>query len=179
MKPKGLLISVVLLAVLAGAIWWSNKKQAATPAKSATDTTSKLLTIPADQFQEIRIKKPTETQDLKLVNGKWRIVEPKPLAADQDAVTAIVTALSALTADKTIEDNSTDLNQYGLAVPTLDITITKKDGKTAGLLVGDTTLTNSGSYAKLPDSSERSTPSPVSTRRASIRLSTTCATNAC
>src|SRR5579872_6856787 len=113
MKPKGLLIAVVLLAVLAGAIWWSNKKQAATPAKSATDTSSKLLTIPADQFQEIRIKKQTEVQDVKLVDGKWRMLQPKPLAADQDAITSMVTSLSALTADKTIDDNATDLKAYG------------------------------------------------------------------
>lgn len=153
MKPTGLLIAVALLAVLGGAIWWSNKKQAATPAKSATDTSSKLLTIPADQFQEIRIKKLTgETQDLKLVDGKWRIVEPKAMAADQDAVTSMVTSLSALTADKTIEDNATDLKAYGLDIPTLDITITKKDGKTAGVVVGDATPTNSGNYAKLPGS---------------------------
>jgi ribosomal protein L12E/L44/L45/RPP1/RPP2 len=152
MKPTGLLIAVALLALVGGAIWWSNKKQAATPAKSATDTSSKLLTIPADQFQEIRIKKLTETQDLKLVNGKWRIVEPKPLAADQDTVTSMVTSLSALTADKTIEDNATDLKAYGLDTPTLDIAITRKDGKTAGVIVGDATPTNSGSYAKLPDS---------------------------
>ena len=153
MKPKGLLIAVVLLAVLAGAIWYSNKKQAATPAKSATDTSSKLLTIPADQFQEIRIKKLTgETQDLKLVDGKWRVVEPKPLAADQDTVTSMVTSLSALTADKTIDDNPSDLSSFGLTTPTLDITITKKDGKTAGVLVGDATPTNSGNYAKLSDS---------------------------
>ena len=153
MKPKGLLIAVVLLAVLAGAIWWSNKKQAATPAKSATDTTSKLLNIPADQFQEIRIKKLTdEVQDLKLVDGKWRILEPKQLPADQDAVTTMVTSLSALNADKTIEDNATDLAAYGLNIPTLEITITKKDGKTAGVIIGDATPTNSGSYAKLPDS---------------------------
>ena len=78
MKPTGLLIAVAILAVLGGAIWWSNKKQASSPAKSATDTTSKILTIPADQFQEIRIKKPGETQDLKLVDGKWRMLEPKP-----------------------------------------------------------------------------------------------------
>ena len=154
MKPKGLFVAVVLLAVLAGAIWYSNKKQAATPAKSATDTTSKLLTIPADQFQEIRIKKPAETLDLKLVDGKWRIVEPKPLPADQDAVTAMVTSLSALTADKTIEDNATDLKAYGLDMPNVEVTVTKKDGKSAGLLVGDPTPTNSGSYAKLPDSSK-------------------------
>ena len=155
MKPTGLLIAVAVLAVLGGAIWWSNKKQAATPAKSATDTSSKLLTIPADQFQEVRIKKLTgETQDLKLVDGKWRILEPKPLPADQDAVTSMVTSLSALTADKTIEDNATDLKAYGLDSPTLDIVITKKDGKTAGVVVGDATPTNSGNYAKLPDSSK-------------------------
>jgi len=154
MKPTGLLIAVALLAVIGGGIWFSNKKQGATPAKSATDTTSKLLTIPADQFQEIRIKKLTETQDLKLVDGKWRIVEPKPLAADQDAVTSMVTSLSALTADKTIDDNATDLSAYGLNTPTLDVTITKKDGKTAGVLVGDATPTNSGNYAKLPGSSK-------------------------
>ena len=46
------------------------------PAKSATDTTSKLLTIPADQFQEIRIQKLAgESQDLKLEGAKWRIAE--------------------------------------------------------------------------------------------------------
>ena len=152
MKPTGLLIAVALLAIVGGGIWWSNKKQAATPEKSATDTSTKLLTIPADQFQEIRIKKPTETQDLKLVDGKWRIVEPKPLAADQDSVTSMVTSLSALTADKTIDENPTDLSAYGLTTPTLDIAITKKDGKTAGVLVGDATPTNSGNYAKLVDS---------------------------
>jgi hypothetical protein len=152
MKPTGLLIAVALLAIVGGGIWWSNKKQAATPEKSPTDTSTKLLTIPADQFQEIRIKKLTETQDLKLVDGKWRIVEPKPLAADQDSVTSMVTSLSALTADKTIDDNPSDLSSFGLTTPTLDITITKKDGKTAGVLVGDATPTNSGNYAKLSDS---------------------------
>ena len=152
MKPTGLLIAVALLAIVGGGIWWSNKKQGATPAKSPTDTSTKLLTIPADQFQEIRIKKLTETQDLKLVDGKWRIVEPKPLAADQDSVTSMVTSLSALTADKTIDENPSDLSSFGLTTPTLDIAITKKDGKTVGVLVGDATPTNSGNYAKLSDS---------------------------
>ena len=58
MKPKGLLVAVVLLAVLGGLVWWSNKKQASA-SKSPMDTTTKLLTIPEDQFQEIRIKKVT------------------------------------------------------------------------------------------------------------------------
>ena len=152
MKPTGLLIAVALLAIVGGGVWWSNKKQGATPAKSPTDTSSKILNIPSDQFQEIRIKKPAETEDLKLVDGKWRIVQPKALAADQDAVTSMVTSLSSLNGDKTIDENATDLSAYGLNAPALDITITKKDGKTTSLLVGDSTPTNSGNYAKLSDS---------------------------
>jgi hypothetical protein len=154
MKPTGLLVAVALAAVVGGVVLWSIKKQAATPEKSATDTSVKLLTIPAEQFQEIRIKKPAETEDLKRVDGKWRILQPKALAADQDAVTSMVTSLSALTADKTIDDNATDLKPYGLDAPTLDIVITRTDGKTAELIVGDPTPTNSGNYAKLPGSSK-------------------------
>src|ERR1035437_1255599 len=123
MRPKGLLIAVVLLAVLGGLIFWSNKKQAAAPpTKAANDTTTKLLTLADDQFQEIRIKKLTgEVLDLKRDNGKWRMVEPKPLAADQDAVASIVSTLAGLTADKTIDQNAADLQAYGLNIPTLDI----------------------------------------------------------
>ena len=154
MKPKGLLIAVVLLAVLGGLVWWSNKKQAsADSTKKGADTTTKLLSIPDDQFQNIRIKKVTgEVVDLDRSSGKWAITQPKPLPADQDAVSGIVTSLSNLNADNTIEENASDLKQYGLADPTLDVTIKRKDGKTDELLIGDDTPTGAGVYAKLANS---------------------------
>ncbi len=77
MKPKGLLIAVVLLAVLGGLTWWSNKTQI-DKSKTPADTATKLLTIPDDQFQEIKIKKVTdEVLGLKRENGKWRVTAPK------------------------------------------------------------------------------------------------------
>jgi hypothetical protein len=149
MKPKGLLISVVLLAVLGGAIWWSNKTEAKKAAKG-TDTGTKILTIPDDQFQQIHIRKVTgEVENLVREGGKWRITEPKPLPADQDAVASMVTSLSSLNADKVIEDKADDLKPYGLADPTLTIQVKRKDGKTDELLVGNDTPTGSGAYAKL------------------------------
>jgi hypothetical protein len=149
MKPKGLLIAVVLLAVLGGVVWWSNRKQDA-EAKAPKDTSTKILTIPDDQFQELRIKKLTgEVLDLRRDTGKWRITEPQPLAADQDAVSSMVGNLTNLNADKVIEDNASDLTPYGLHIPTLDIVVTKKDAKTSELLIGDDTPTGSGAYAKL------------------------------
>src|ERR1017187_7605178 len=128
MKPKGLLIAVVLLAVLSGLVWWSNKKQAAT--KPAPDTSTKILSIPDDQFQDIRIKTLANlTIDLSRQDNKWTMTQPKPLAADQDAVSSMVSTLSSLNADKTVE------------------------GKTAELLIGNATLDSAGYYAKLASDS--------------------------
>lgn len=146
MKPKGLLIAVALLAVLGGLTWWSNRKQASA---KATDTTTKILSIPSDQVTEIRLKKPTETVDVRLDNGKWRLTQPEPLPADSDSVTTMTSSLSSLNADTLVDAKATDLTPYGLNNPKLDVQIVKKDGKTSDLLVGDETPTGSGNYAKL------------------------------
>src|ERR1035441_5383444 len=149
MKPKGLLIAVVLLAVLGGLTWWSNKSEA-NKAKTPADTTVKLLTIPDDQFQEIKITKVTgELLNLKRENGKWRMTAPVALPADQDAAGSMVSALANLNADKVVEEKAAALKPYGLDSPTLDVRIVRKDGKTDRLLIGDDTLNGSGAYAKL------------------------------
>jgi len=149
MKPTGLLVAVAALALLGGAMWWSNKKQAAA-AKSPTDTSTKLLTIPDDQFQEIRIKKAgAEAEDLKRQDGKWQLTEPKALPADPDTAGSLVSTLSNVTADAVIDPKATDLKPYGLADPSLDIQVKRRDGKTAELQIGDDTLTGSGAYARL------------------------------
>jgi hypothetical protein len=151
MKPTGLLIAVVLLAVLGGGVWWSNKQEAAKASKG-TDTSTKILTIPEDQFQEIRIRKLTgEVENLTREGAKWRMTEPKPLPADQDAVSGVVNSLSNLNADKVIEEKASDLKPYGLADPTLTISIKRKDGKSDEVLIGDDTPNGSGAYAKLPN----------------------------
>src|SRR5580658_4255867 len=150
MKPQRLLIAVALLAVLGGLIWWSNKKQASASKTPAT-TETKILTIPEDQIQEIKIQHANgDIVDLSRASGKWRIVQPKELAADPDTSSSLVSALTSVTADKTIEEKAADISPYGLNHPALDVTVTKKDGTTSELLIGDDTPNNSGSYAKLP-----------------------------
>ena len=110
-KPKGLLIALVLLAVLGGVTWWSNKKKAAEAAKSTTDSANKVLSVPEDQIREIRIQK-TGADAIVLRRDdakKWSIVEPKPLPADQDAAGQVASTLSSLNADKIIEEKAADL----------------------------------------------------------------------
>src|SRR5215469_8551719 len=147
MKPKGLLIAVGVLAIFGGLTWWSNRKQVS--ASKSTDTTVKILSIPNDQFQEIRVKKGSQTLDLKGGPGKWQILQPETLPADQDSVSSMVSSLSSLNADSVVENKAADLTPYGLKDPALDVQITKKDGKSDDLQIGDETPTGSGNYAKL------------------------------
>lgn len=149
-KPKGLLIAVVLLAVLGGLTFWSNKKKAAEASKPA-DTANKVLSIPDDQIKEIKVQKAgAETLVLRRDDSKkWQIVEPKPLPADQDAAGQVATTIASLNLDKSIEDKAADLAPYGLNSPSTTVTVLRKDGKTDVLLIGDETPTGSGNYAKL------------------------------
>lgn len=151
MKNRGLLVAVVLLALLAGGLYWSNKKQKAEAAKPSTDTSLKILTVPEDQIREVRLKKTgADTTVLrKGDDGKWQIVEPKPLRADQDSVTSLVNSLASLNGDKLVEEKAADLSAYGLNTPILDVTVVKKDGKSQDVYIGDDTPTGSGAYVKL------------------------------
>jgi hypothetical protein len=149
MKPKGLLVAVVLLAVLGGAIWYSNKKQAQKE-KAPSDTSPKIVSIAEGQFREIRLLKAgAEPVVLSRDSGKWALTAPQPLAADPDASASLISTLSSVTADKTIADNATDLAGFGLASPTLKVQVIEKDGKQVELAIGDDTPTNSGAYAKV------------------------------
>lgn len=150
MKFRGLLVAVVVLAALGGAAWWSEKREKAQAGKPAADAPPKILSIPEDQFQNIRLKNKTgEVTELNKAGGTWRITQPVPLAADQDSVSSLVSSLSSLASDRLIEDKASDLSSYGFNSPAGQVIITKKDGKGQTLLIGDDTPTGSGSFAKL------------------------------
>jgi Domain of unknown function (DUF4340) len=148
--PKGLLVAVVALAVLAGGVYWSNKKKAEDEKKPLPDAAPKILTIADDQFREIKLaKKDAEPVVLSKATGSWAITQPKAMAADQDAASALVNALASVSSDRLIEEKAGDLSGYGLVNPSQTISITKKDGKTETLLVGDDTPTQAGTFVKL------------------------------
>ena len=94
MQPKGLLISVVLLAVLGGAVWWSNKSQAAKE-KAPSATSPKIVTLTDDQVRDIRISKAGGTVELRRDNGKWALTQPKPLPTISRVLASSATATSS------------------------------------------------------------------------------------
>ena len=152
MKNTGLLIAAIVLAALSGALYWSNRHPVSeNTAKASIDTPPKILTLKQEDISKLEIKRQGgEEVDLaKGDAGKWQITAPKPLGADQEAVSTLLSTVSSLSSERLVDDKPADLTQYGLAQPALQLDITTKDSKPQKLLLGDATPAGSAVFAKL------------------------------
>ena len=131
MKSTGLLIAAAVLAALTGVMYWSDHHKAADTTATPVDAAPKILTLKDTDLSKIEIKKKGAEEVALAKNdaGKWQITAPVALAADQDAVTSMVSTLSSLNSERVVEDKASDLKQYGLTEPALEVDISTKDGK--------------------------------------------------
>jgi len=138
MGTKKLVIAAALLAVLSGVLWWSNKHPEWGKDKKAESESPTLVNVPDASVGGIDIqKKDGPIVSLERKGGKWSITAPAAYAADQDAVSGIVSALAPATADSVVEDKPGDVGKYGLANPALSVTVHEKTGKSDQLAIGD------------------------------------------
>ncbi len=150
MKSKGLLTASFLLLVLSAVIWWSNRK-AATADKAPVETsTVKLLNLPEDQIRNVEIRKRSgEMINLQRDGSLWQITAPKPFRADPDVVSSMLSTLSSLSSDRTVEEKATGMDQYGLNQPVIELSVADKNKKTTRLLIGDDTPAGTAVYAAI------------------------------
>src|ERR1700730_13756816 len=132
MKNSGLIIAAVVLAALTGALYGSKRHpRSENTTKASVDTPPKILSLKQEDISKIQIKK-KGGEELDLAKGdagKWQITAPKPLGADQEAVSSLLSTVSSLNSDRLVDDKASDLSQYGLAQPSLELDLTTKDGK--------------------------------------------------
>jgi Domain of unknown function (DUF4340) len=153
MRLRGLLIAAAVLAALLGALYWSNhhSSNADSAIKPATDAPAKILTLSQPDITSVAIQRKNEPALALSRNnsGAWQITAPKPLPADQDSVSSVLSALSSLNAERLLDDKATDVASYGLATPDLEIDLTSKNNQTKKLLIGDQTPSGNAFYAML------------------------------
>jgi Domain of unknown function (DUF4340) len=150
MKSKGLLTASFLLLVLSGIIWWSNKKTATANKIPVENTSTKLLSVPEDQIQQIEIQKRAgESIRLQRNEAKWQIAGSKRFNADPGATSSLLSSLSSLSSDRTVDEKAGSLDQYGLTRPAFQMIITDKNNVTAKILIGDQTPAGTAVYAAI------------------------------
>jgi hypothetical protein len=152
MNSSKLLIAAAVLAALSGVLYWSNHHPpSASAAKASIDTPPKIFSLKQEDISNLQIKKKGgEEVDLAKGNaGKWQITAPKPLGADQEAVSGLLSTVSSLNAERLVDDKAADLTQYGLAQPALELDIITKDAKPQKLFLGDDSPAGNAVFAKL------------------------------
>jgi hypothetical protein len=151
MRIRGLLIASSVFLILAGILYWSNRRKPEETAKASADTPPLILKLDQGAINKLQLKnKDSEPVTLaKNDSGTWQITEPKPFRADQSAVSGVLSSLSTLNSDRLVEDQTSNLKRYGLDPPTAEAEVTEKDNKTQKLLFGDNTPTGSAVYVML------------------------------
>ncbi|MCC6365149.1 MAG: DUF4340 domain-containing protein [Bryobacterales bacterium] len=148
MQFRGMLLALVVLVVLGGGIYLSNRHKQNEEKKGSSES-PKIVSIPEDQIQQIEIHH-RDGKDVVLKKGeKWQITAPEALPADQEAAGAVASALATVNSDRLVEENATDLSAFGLKDPQLQVIVTKKDGRKVTLDIGDETATSSGYFVRL------------------------------
>jgi hypothetical protein len=150
MKIRSLIVATVVLVALVGTLYWSeHRKPSEEAAKAPADTAPAILKLDEGSIARIELKKKDAAPIVltKGNSGTWQISAPKPLVADQSAVSGITSTLASLTSERLVEDKASDLSPYGLSQPAFEVDVTGKDNKTEKLLLGDETPAGSAVFA--------------------------------
>ncbi|MGB6473062.1 MAG: DUF4340 domain-containing protein [Candidatus Sulfotelmatobacter sp.] len=152
MKIRSLIVAVLVLVALGGVLYWTDhRKPSAGVAKASANTPPAILKLDEASITRFELKK-RNTEPIVLAksnSGSWQIVQPKPLGADQSTVASALSTLSSLNSERVVEDKASDLKQFGLDHPAVEIDVTEKDNKSHQLLIGDDTPAGGAVYAML------------------------------
>jgi len=142
-----------LLAVLIGLVAYIYFVDSKKPASGAPETKTKAFTVDADQIEEIHMKPASgDASRVQKTNGAWQLVEPEKADADQGQVSNAASSLATLEINRVVDENPTDLSQYGLNPPKAEVAFRVKGQKDPRqLLIGEKTTTGGDLYAKTPD----------------------------
>jgi hypothetical protein len=142
---------IVVLGGLGAYIYFDIGKQS--DASSVSKQEKVFASLQTDKIDELKIK--SESGDVTTVKkggDGWQIVAPITAKASETDVSGITSALGNAELSRVIEEQASDLKQYGLETPQIDVEFKSADGKSSGhLFVGQKTATGSSLYARRND----------------------------
>ena len=148
MKLRGLIIATILLAGLAGSLYFLDRGKDGDEGSEE----DKLFAVNSEEIQQITLRPAGgEALELQRDGETWKIVEPREVVADDSVVSSMLGTLSGLEASDTIEEQPASLEDYGLEAPQVTVEFLTKPGGTQTLLLGDNTPTGGSVYAKTKD----------------------------
>lgn len=113
----------------------------------------KAFEITAEDIEELQFRNAEGQASRVQRSGEgWQIVEPEPAEADSGVVGTVTSNLASLEVQRVVDENPSDLAQYGLNPARIEVAFRPRDAKEpVRLLIGDKTPTGGDLFAKRPD----------------------------
>jgi hypothetical protein len=138
-----------ILAALGGYLYFVESRRE----PGSDSDRDKAFAVEAETIDEITVKAESgERTTLRKTGSDWQIVQPATLEPDSAEPSGIATNIANLEVQRVIDENPSDLKEYGLATPRIEITF-KSGGQERRLLIGRKTPPGTDLYAKLGDQS--------------------------
>ena len=142
---------LVLIAIPLG--WYAYRDSKKEPADDSPKR-DKVFSVEADKIDEIQVRSESgDNTTLRKKGADWEIAQPAPAPGDQAAASGIASNLASLEMQRVIEENATDLKEFGLDTPRAAITF-KSGGQQRTLQLGQKTPSGTDMYARLADSNK-------------------------
>jgi hypothetical protein len=149
---RGLTSTVAGAAVLAGLAGYIYFVEWKRPLEE--DAKERVFTATAsDDVEEVEISLAggSKTRAQK-VEGRWQIVEPLQVQADEGELSSIAGSLATLDVQQEVDPNAADLARYGLEPPRVEVAFRVKGQKEPRRIqFGDKAPASGELYARLPD----------------------------
>ena len=150
---KSTLALVVVLAGLGAYIYFVTWKQPPGGADTGKKQEKVFAALESDKIAEIKVSSASgEATTLKKDNGAWQMTEPIAVKADDSEVSGITSALASVEMTRVVDENPTNLTDYGLSNPRILLNFkTSGDKDYRKLLIGEKSPTGGDLFAKRND----------------------------
>jgi len=149
MKPRTTLILVGVFLALLAYVYFGEMRRPAPSDAAVTPTPAPILIIPPDQVVGITVRgSGKETVLTRPAGGEWKLEAPQPGPVDTTRVGQFLNRLATLNPTRSLTD-TTSLEDYGLAQPAIEVTLTLADGSKQVLQIGSENPQQTAYYARV------------------------------
>jgi len=138
----------ILLAGLVAYLYFVDSKK---PVEQTEEKAKVFAGLEADKIEEVKIDTVAgDTAVVQKTADGWKLVSPTPTRADESELSSITSNLASLTVERVVDDAPTNLGDYGLKEPVVQVSFRSKGAKNFRTIdLGTKTPTGSDMYARV------------------------------
>jgi Domain of unknown function (DUF4340) len=138
---------LIVAAALGGYLYYDSKHEPGDGKKQEKVFTD----LQSDKIDQVTVKSAGgDRTTVKKQSAGWQVTQPAASAADEAEISGMTSNLASMEVQRVVDEQPSDVKQYGLEPPHIEVTFSS-GGKAHTLLLGQKTPTGSDLYARVPD----------------------------